>query len=272
LAILRVHTKDKPMAKGADLETIAKKTPGFSGADLMNLMNEAAIMAARSNRKEIVSSDLNEAAEKVMLGPERKSRVLTKKEREITAYHEAGHAVVGHILKNTDPIHKISIISRGMALGVTWSLPEEDRKLVTKSEMEDEIAMSLGGRAAEQLIFNEITTGASSDIEKATKTARDMVTRFGMSEKMGPQIYGRRDELVFLGKELSEHEKNYSEEVAALIDREVSRIIDEGYKKAKAVITKYKPKLKIISDELIAKETIEGPEFEKLMGEIAKKA
>jgi cell division protease FtsH len=266
-AILAVHSKGKPLAKGADIETIAKKTPGFSGADLMNLMNEAAILAARSNRKEITTPDLNEAAEKVMLGPERKSRVLTKKERDITAYHEAGHAIVGHVLPNTDPIHKISIISRGMALGVTWSLPEEDKKLTTKSEMEDEIAMCLGGRAAEELTFSEITTGAASDLERATKIARDMVTRFGMSEKMGPQIYGRKDELVFLGKELAEHEKNYSEEIAAQIDREVSLFIEAAHKKATAVLVKNKAKLKAVADELITKETIEGTDFEKLMGE-----
>jgi len=271
-AILVVHSKGKPLAKGADLSTIAKKTPGFSGADLMNLMNEAAIFAARSNKHEIGSFDLNEATEKVLMGPERKSRVLSKKEKEIAAYHEAGHAVLGHLLPNTDPIHKISIISRGMALGVTWSLPQEDKKMTTKSEMEDEIAMSLGGRAAEKIIFNEITTGAASDLERATKTARDMVTRFGMSDRLGPQIYGKRDELVFLGKELTEHEKNYSEEVAAIIDSEVSRIIDEGYQKAKAIITKNKAKLDIVAKELIQKETIEGPEFEKLMGEDTKKS
>lgn len=267
-AILDVHAKGKPLSKGADLSIVAKKTPGFSGADLMNLMNEAAIIAARADRKEISSADLSEAAEKVMLGPERKSRVLSPKEKKITAYHEAGHALVGHLLPNTDPIHKISIISRGMALGVTWSLPEEDKKLISRSEMEDEIAMSLGGRASEELIFGEITTGAASDLEKATKMARDMVMRFGMSEKLGPQIYGRRDEMVFLGKELAEHEKNYSEEIAAKIDEEVTRIIDEGYKKAKSVLTKHKKKLDIISEELIKKETIEGPEFERLMGKV----
>lgn len=266
IAILEVHSKGKPFAKGADIGTIAKKTPGFSGADLMNLMNEAAILAARSNRKEITTGDLNEAAEKVMLGPERKSRVLTKKEKEITAFHEAGHAIVGHFLPNTDPIHKISIISRGMSLGVTWSLPEEDKKLTTKSEMEDEIAMALGGRAAEEIVFSEITTGAASDIERATKVARDMVMRFGMSEKLGPQIYGKRDELVFLGKELGEHEKNYSEEVAALIDNEVTQIIDEAHKKASAVLLKHRAKLKTVSDELVQKETIESDDFEKLMG------
>jgi cell division protease FtsH len=271
-AILKVHAKNKPLAKGVDLCTIAKKTPGFSGADLMNLMNEAAILAARANRHEITDADLSDASEKVMLGPERKSRVLTKKEKEITAYHEAGHALVGHLLPNTDPIHKISIISRGMALGVTWSLPEEDKKLVSKSELEDDIAMSLGGRAAEELIFKEITTGASSDMEKATKMARDMVMRFGMSEKLGPQIYGRREEMVFLGKELAEHEKNYSEEIAAAIDKEVTSIIEDGYKKAKEIIQKNKAKLVLVSEELIKKETQEAKEFEKLIGKAKARA
>lgn len=266
-AILKVHAKNKPIAKGVDLSTTAKKTPGFSGADLMNLMNEAAILAARANRHEITNKDLDDASEKVLLGPERKSRVLTKKEKEITAYHEAGHALVGHMLPNTDPIHKISIISRGMALGVTWSLPEEDKKLISKSELEDDIAMSLGGRAAEELMFKEITTGAASDMEKATKMARDMVMRYGMSEKLGPQIYGRREEMVFLGKELAEHEKNYSEEVAAAIDAEVTSIIENGYKKAKDLISKNRKKLVAVSEELIKKETLEANEFEKIIGQ-----
>jgi cell division protease FtsH len=264
-AILNVHVQNKPLAKGIDLGVVARKTPGFSGADLSNLMNEAAILTARANRKEITTGDLTEAAEKVMLGPERKSMVISKKEKEITAYHEAGHAIVGHILPGTDPVHKISIISRGNALGLTWMLPEEDKRLISKKEMEDKIAMSLGGRVAEEMIFGDITTGASSDMEEATKTARNMVTRYGMSEKLGPQIYGKRDELVFLGRELAEHEKNYSEVVAAEIDKEVSRIISAGYKKAKDVLSKNKTKLKEVSERLIKEETIEGDEFAKMM-------
>jgi len=270
-AILKVHAKKKPLSKTADLSVIARKTPGFSGADLQNVMNEAAIIAARSNRHEIVMSDLNEAVEKVLLGPERKSRVLLPKEKEITAYHEAGHAIIGHLLPNTDPIHKISIISRGMALGVTWSLPEEDKKLVSRSEMLDDIAMALGGRAAEEIVFKEITTGASNDMENATKMARNMVTRYGMSSVLGPQVYGKRDELVFLGKELGEHEKNYSEEVAAKIDREVYTIIDKSYKKAKDLLTKHKAKLKVVAEELVKKETIEGKDFEELMNKKSEK-
>ncbi len=265
-AILKVHSKKKPLAKAINLNVIARKTPGFSGADLQNVMNEAAINAARSNRSEILMSDLDDAVEKVLLGPERKSRVLSEKEKEITAYHEAGHAIVGHLLPNTDPIHKISIISRGMALGVTWSLPEEDKRLITKSEMLDDIAMALGGRAAEEIVFNEITTGASNDMENATKMARSMVTRYGMSDSLGPQVYGRRDELVFLGKELGEHEKNYSEEIAAKIDKEVSQIIDNAHKRAREILTKNKSKLKKVADELIKVETIEGDEFEALIG------
>jgi cell division protease FtsH len=271
-AILAVHAKNKPIAKEAKLSVIARKTPGYSGADLQNVLNEAAIIAARSNRKEIEMKDMDEAVEKVLMGPERKNRVISPKEKEIIAYHEAGHAIVGHILVNTDPIHKISIISRGMSLGVTWSLPTEDLHLVTKSKMLDDIAMSLGGRVAEEIIFNEITTGASNDMEKATKVARDMVTRFGMTDALGPQVYGHRDEMVFLGRELTEHEKNYSEEVAAKIDREVSRIIAAEYARSKALLTKNKKKLKEISDQLIKVETIEGPEFETLMGkEFSKK-
>jgi len=270
-AILEVHSKNKPLEKNINLSTIAKKTPGFSGADLYNLMNEAAILAAREGKNKISDKHLNEAAEKVMLGPEKKSRVLSEKEKKITAYHEAGHAIVGHLLPNTDPIHKISIISRGRALGVTWSLPEEDKKLSSKAEMEDELSMMLGGRVAEEIIFGDVTTGASNDLEKATKTAKDMVTRFGMSEKLGPQVYGKRDELVFLGKELGEHEKNYSEEVAAVIDAEVKRIIGDAYKKALNLLKKHKDKLESVASELLTKETIEGSDFVKLMEKVAPK-
>lgn len=269
-AILKIHSENKPLAEDVNLITIARKTPGFSGADLSNLMNEAAILTARDNRSSITMGDLNQAAEKVILGPERKSSVLSKKEKEIAAYHEVGHAIIGHLLPNTDPIHKISIISRGMALGITMSLPEEDRKLNTRSQILDNITMSLGGRAAEEIIFKEITTGASNDIERATKMAREMVTRYGMSEKLGPQMYGRREEMVFLGRELGEHEKNYSEEIAAEIDREVASIIKDSYKEAKAVLVKHKNKLVEVSDKLIEKETIEEEEFGKLMGNTKK--
>jgi cell division protease FtsH len=266
-AILEIHAKNKPMAKNVDLNVIAKQTPGFSGADLSNILNEAAILAARDNKKEVFMSDIEASVEKVYLGPERRSLVMNEKEKQITAYHEAGHALVGHILPNTDPIHKISIVSRGMALGVTWSLPEEDKKLLSRSELKDDIAMMLGGRVAEKVFFNEITTGASNDLEKATKMARDMVTRYGMSEDLGNQIYGRRDELVFLGKELAEHHKDYSEEIAAKIDKEISKIIESAYKTAEEVVTKNKKKLEKVAQVLLEKETIESEQFNKLLDE-----
>lgn len=265
--ILKIHAKNKPLAKNTNLEIIAKQTSGCSGADLSNILNEAAILAARENKKEIVMKDIEASVEKVYLGPERKSLVMNEREKKITAYHEAGHALVGHLLPNTDPIHKISIISRGIALGVTWSLPEEDKKLITRSELCDDIAMMLGGRATEKVFFKEITTGAANDLEKATKMARDMVTRYGMSEKLGNQIYGRRDELIFLGKELAEHQKDYSEEIAAKIDTEIARIINESYKAAEKLIVANKKKLEKVAAVLIKKETIEAAEFNTLMDE-----
>lgn len=270
-AILEVHSKNKPLEKNIDLSVVSRKTIGFSGADLYNLMNEAAILAAREGKNKISMRHIDEATEKVLLGPEKKSRVLSEKERKITAYHEAGHAIVGHVLPNTDPIHKISIISRGRALGVTWSLPEEDKKMVTRSEMLDEIAMLLGGRSAEEIVFGEITTGAENDLEKATRMAKNMVTRFGMSDKLGPQIYGKRDELIFLGKELGEHEKNYSEEIAAQIDKEIRSIIDDAHRKAQKILKEHRKQLDEITEELLKKETIEGPDFEKMMNKVSSK-
>jgi len=269
-AILKVHSTGKPLAKDVKLEIIAKQTPGLSGADLENLMNEAAIFTARKSRKEITMADLSAATEKVLLGPERKSNVLGKKEKEITAYHEAGHAIIGHLLPNADPIHKISIVSRGMALGVTWSLPKEDLKLLSKSKIYDEITMAMGGRAAEKLIFNEITTGASNDIEKATKMAKNMVTRYGMNDKLGPQVYGHGEEQVFLGKELTEHDKTYSEKTAALIDEETNKTILGCYNEAAKILNKNRLKLDLIAKKLIEKETIEGEDFEKLMSKVGK--
>jgi len=264
-AILNVHAKNKPLAKNVELKVIARQTPGFSGADLSNILNEAAILAARENKKEIFQIDVENAVEKVYLGPERKGALMNEKEKKITAFHEAGHALVGHILVNTDPIHKISIVSRGMALGVTWSLPEEDKKLMSKAEIEDTIAMMLAGRAAESIFMNDITTGATNDMEKATKLAREMVTRYGMSDKLGHRVYGRRDELVFLGRELGEHDKDYSEKIAAVIDEEVDRVIEEGYKKALATITKNKKKLENVATRLLEKETLDAAEFTAIM-------
>ncbi|MEK7447235.1 MAG: ATP-dependent zinc metalloprotease FtsH [Patescibacteria group bacterium] len=268
--ILKVHSGGKPIAKDVKLNTIAKQTPGFSGADLENLMNEAAILTARKNRKEITMEDVSSATEKVMLGPERKSNVLNKHEKEVTAYHEAGHAIVGHVLPNADPIHKISIISRGMALGVTWSLPKEDLKLLTKSKISDDITMAMGGRAAEEMIFNEISTGAANDIEKSTKMARNMVVKYGMNEKLGPQVYGHQGEQVFLGKELTEHNKDYSEETAAIIDEETNKIIMDCYRKSMDILKKNKTKLDLVAKTLVEKETIEGEDFEKLMSKVDK--
>jgi cell division protease FtsH len=265
-AILKVHAKNKPLAKNVDLKVIARQTPGFSGADLQNILNEAAILAARENKKEIFAIDAEKAIEKVYLGPERRGAGMSDKEKKITAYHEAGHAVVGHLLVGTDPIHKISIVARGMSLGVTWSLPEEDKHLSTKSELEDEIAMLLGGRAAEKIFFGDVTTGASNDMERATKLSREMVTRYGMSDVLGNRVYGRKSEMVFLGRDLGEHDKDYSEKVAALIDSETDKFVEEGYKKAFATITKNKKKMETIADELLAKETIDGEEFKQIMG------
>jgi len=265
-AILLVHAKNKPLAKNVNLKTIARQTPGFSGADLQNILNEAAILAARENKKEIFAIDVEHAVEKVYLGPEHKGAGMNEKEKKITAYHEAGHAVVGHLLVGTDPIHKISIVSRGMALGVTWSLPEEDKKLSAKSELEDDIAMMLGGRAAEKIFFHDITTGASNDMERATKLAREMVTRYGMSDVLGNRVYGRKNEMVFLGRELGEHDKDYSEKVAALIDSEVDKFVETGYKKATEVITKNKKKLEAVAAALIEKETLDSDEFKTIMG------
>ena len=264
-AILKVHAKNKPLAKNVDLKTVARQTPGFSGADLQNILNEAAILAARENKKEIFAIDVEKAVEKVYLGPEHKGAGMNDKEKKITAFHEAGHAVVGHLLAGTDPIHKISIVSRGMALGVTWSLPEEDKKLSSKTELEDDIAMMLGGRAAEKIFFTDVTTGASNDMERATKLAREMVTRYGMSDVLGNRVYGRKNEMVFLGRELGEHDKDYSEKVAAVIDSEVDKFVETGYKKAFATITKNKKKLETVAKALIEKETLDSTEFREIM-------
>ena len=265
-AILDVHIKGKPLDKNVDLMKIAKISPGFSGADLANVVNEAAILAARRNKKVIAGQEFEEALEKVALGPERRSRVISEKEKRVIAYHEGGHALVGHLLPNCDPIHKISIVARGMAGGVTWSLPEEDKYLRSKKEFEDDIAMALGGWVAEQLATGDTTTGASNDIEKASDMARQMVMRYGMSERLGPLAFGRRDELIFLGRQIAE-ERNYSEEIAKQIDEEVHEIIDRGYRRAKELLSARREKLDQIVDRLMAEETIEGDEFEKMFGD-----
>lgn len=261
-AILKVHGRNKNVAKNTDLRKIAAHTPGFTGADLENLMNEAAILAARHNQKQITQDDLEKSIEKVMLGPERRSRVLSKEEKKITAYHETGHAVVGHVLPNCEPVHKISIVSRGMALGVTWFLPEEDKHLYQRSKFEDEICSLLGGYVAEEIFFGEMTTGASNDLQKATSIARRMVTEYGMS-RLGPVIYGDKNQEVFLGRDLG-HVRNYSEAVASEIDQEIKRFIDSAYKKTKEIITTNKETIERIAKKLIKKETLSKSEFVKL--------
>ncbi len=260
-SILKVHGRNKPLAKTVDLKRISKSTPGFTGADLENLMNEAAILTAKNNKKTIGMHELEKSIEKVVMGPERKSRVLNKKEKRITAFHEVGHAVVGHLLPGCDPVHKISIISRGMALGVTWFMPEEDKHLYAKSKFEDELCSLLGGYTAEEIFFGEMTTGASNDLERATKIARNMVTKYGMSD-LGPIIFGDSNEEVFLGRDFG-HIKNYSEQSAAKIDELVKKLLDKSYKRTKEIIVKHKTLITSISEDLIKKETITQEEFKK---------
>lgn len=263
--ILKVHARGKTLAKDVDLKKIAQHTPGFAGADLENLMNEAAILAARQDKKSINHEDLEKSIEKVMMGPERKSRVLSKKEKEITAYHETGHAIVGHMLPNCEPVHKISIVSRGMALGVTWFLPEEDKHLHTKAKFEDEMCSLLGGYVAEQTFFSELTTGASNDLERATNIARKMVMEYGMSS-LGPVIYGEQNREVFLGRDFG-HVRNYSEQVAASIDEQIKQFVDKAYSRTKKIIAENKDRMEIVAKKLIEKETLNRKEFLKLLGE-----
>ncbi len=259
-AILEVHVRNKPLEKDVDLDVLARETPGFVGADIENMVNEAAILAARRNKKAIGMKEFQEAIERVIAGPERKSRIISEEEKRIIAYHEAGHALVMHHLPNCDPVHKISIIARGMALGYTMPLPEEDRYLQRRSKFLDDIAGLLGGRAAEEIVFGDVTTGAASDLEQATKLARAMVTRYGMSEKLGPMTFGEKQELVFLGKEIGE-QREYSEKVAQEIDEEVRRIIQQSYEKAKEILTTHRDKLDRLAQALMEKETLEGEEL-----------
>jgi cell division protease FtsH len=269
--ILVVHTKAKPLDKNVDLKEVAKKTPGVSGADLANITNEAAIFAARNNQKKITLADFHEAVEKIALGPERKSHVLNEKEKEITAYHEAGHALLSHLLPHCNPVHKVSIVSRGMAGGVTWSLPLEDKHLHSVADFKDDIAMALGGRTAEQLVFGDITTGASSDLKHANDLARRMITDYGMSPSLSNQVFGDSEGSTFLGRSMGEG-KNYSEEVAGKIDEEVQKLIREATATANKVIVKNRDKLNLIAKTLLEKETIEGKQFEKLFEKIDKAA
>ena len=262
--IMKIHAKGKPLTKDVDLKKIATRTPGFSGADLANLINEAAILAVQQGKKSVSQQNIYDSIEKVILGPARKSRLISDKEREITAYHEAGHALVAAGLKDSDPVHKVSIVSRGRAGGYTLKLPTEDRRLKTRSQFLADLAVAMGGYAAEQQTFKEISTGASNDLKEASRLARLMVTRYGMSEKLGPATFGRDEDMVFLGREIA-HAKDYSEEVAAKIDEEVAIFLKRAHDKAKSILSSNKKALKKIADVLIKKEVIEQDEFNKLV-------
>ncbi|HUT22599.1 MAG TPA: ATP-dependent zinc metalloprotease FtsH [Candidatus Bipolaricaulota bacterium] len=264
-AILNVHSTGKPFDKDINLRKIAERTPGFSGADLANLLNEAAILTARRDKSQIGMDEVLESIEKVLLGPERKSRVLSDEEKNVTAYHEAGHAVVAHLLPGTDPVQKVSIISRGSAAGYTLKLPTADKNLHKRSEFISDLAIFLAGHTAEKIIFGEVTTGASNDLQKATELAHDLITRFGMSDHLVPRIYGGKEELVFLGRDIRE-QRNYSEKVAELIDHEIDGLISAAIKSAERIINDHRDKLDKLVAHLMEKETIEREEFEKLMG------
>nr|MDA3935564.1 ATP-dependent zinc metalloprotease FtsH [Actinomycetota bacterium] len=264
--ILKIHTRGKPLAEGIELSVLASRTPGFTGADLANLVNEAALLAARHGKKRIDMDELEEAIERVVSGPERKSRLISDEEKKTIAYHEAGHALVGHKLKNTDPVHKISIIARGQALGYTLSMPNEDRFLTSRQQMLDNLAMFLGGRVAEELAMGDITTGASNDIERATKMAKQMVTRYGMSEKLGPQTFGEASHEVFLGRDFSAN-ADYSPEIAYEIDKEIRRLIDEAFDTARDILTGNRAQLDLIALVLVERETVDKDELVALLGD-----
>ncbi len=267
--ILQVHAKNKPLAEEVDLKVLAKRTPGFTGADLQNLLNEAALLAARHNKTRIYMDDLEEAIDKVMAGPEKKSRIISDEEKENTAYHEVGHALLAKLLKNCDPLHKVSIIPRGMALGVTMVLPEKDHLTMKKVQLLDKIAMTLGGRVAEEIIYGKefITTGASNDLEKVTQMARAMVTKYGMSEKLGNLAYGKSEDHVFMGRDFG-HTRDYSEEIAAEIDEEVQRIVNEQYELARTLLIDNRDMLDTISHKLLEMETLDEKEFVELMDQV----
>ncbi len=262
--ILEVHTRGKPLAKEIDIDALAGQTPGFTGADIANLINESALLAARSGKREITQHELEEGIMRVIAGPEKKTRVMGEKERLITAYHEMGHAIVGHYLEHADPVHKISIVGRGQALGYTISMPQEDKFLTTRAELLDTMAMTLGGRAAEEIVFSEITTGASNDLEKVTQTAKQMVMRFGMSERLGPRVFGHDHGQPFLGREFSS-EPDYSDEIAREIDDEIRRIVESAHQRAKDILNEYRDSLEKTALSLMKRETIEKEEFAALL-------
>ncbi|HRX04167.1 MAG TPA: AAA family ATPase, partial [Anaerolineae bacterium] len=261
-AILKVHVRGKPLGEDVDLEVLARATPGFVGADLENMVNEGAILAARRNRRNIAMTDLTEAIERVAIGPERRSRVISQEQKRVIAYHEAGHALVQEKLTHTTPVLKVTIIGRGMAGGYMWPL-DKDSMLRSRSEMEEEISVALAGRAAEEIVFGKITTGASNDLEQVTQIARRMVTVLGMSERMGPLTYGHKEEMMFLGREINE-QRNYSEEVAEAIDREVQRIVAEGYERTMNIINTYRDLLNTIAEQLMEVETLDQSSFKAL--------
>jgi cell division protease FtsH len=262
-AILKVHVKGKPLAPDVELKVLARSTPGFVGADLENLVNEAAILAARRNKKVITQPELEEAIERVIAGPERKSRLISKEEKRIVAYHEAGHAIVAQVLPNVDPVQKVTIVARGLAGGYTMALPQEDRTLMSRTKLQDDLAFALGGRASEELVFNDVTSGASNDLERVTRLARTMVTRLGMSPELGPMVYGQKEELIFLGREISE-QRDYSEAVAEIIDQEVRLLVNDAYEKAKQILLQYRAKLDEIAGRLMEVETLSKEEFEAI--------
>ena len=268
VGILKVHTRGKPISKEIDIEVLARRTPGFTGADLANVVNEAALLAARFSRNEIGMHELEEAIDRVLAGPQRRSRVISDKEKRVIAYHEAGHALVSHALPNADPVHKVSIVSRGRALGYTLTLPTEDRFLVTRSELIDELAMLLGGRVAEELVFDEPTTGAQDDIQRCTRIAKQMVTQFGMSD-LGPLALGENESQPFLGRDFG-HIKDYSDTVAARIDSEIHRLVEEAHDEARDILTKYREKLDLMAERLLEKESLEKEEVSEILAEVAK--
>jgi len=269
--ILKVHAKGKPFDETVALDTVAKRTPGFTGADLANVINESALLAARWGRKAIGMREVDEAIDRVMAGPERKSRLMSDREKRVIAYHESGHALAAHVLPNTDPVHKISVIARGRALGYTLTLPQEDKFLLTREELSDELAMLLGGRVAEELIVGDITTGAANDLERATKIARQMVTEYGMSDVIGPLTLGQKQHEVFLGRDFAT-QPDYSDQVAFEIDNEVRRMIDQAHDEALEILQEYRSKLDQMAALLIERETIDKEEVERLLTDVPKRA
>jgi len=263
--ILKVHVRGKPLAPDVDLTTLAKQTPGFTGADIENLVNEAAILAARRNKRAINMEEFQEAVERVIAGPERRSRLISEQEKRVIAYHEAGHTLVQMMLPNTDPVHKVSIVARGMAGGYTMTLPADDRTLYSRNKFRDEMAAMLGGRGAEETVFGDVTTGASDDLRRTTRIARSMITEYAMSGSLGQRTFGQKEELIFLGREISE-QRDYSEEVASQIDREIKTLVDEAYRRALEVLQTHRDKLDAIAHQLIEKETLEAPELNAIVG------